>query len=200
MRNTQQNRCGFTLIELIITTTIFLIFIAVAGTSYLTIVEANAKANQAQKLYSEVRSVLDTAAAMIRAGSLDYSCIDRVLAPLDSRCVASGNGSQKRLLRTIHSDGLERRILEFSENNIFLSSETRASTEQPWTAIGPRTSLLSPKVRIEQGYFTIFPLQNPYEQSAAAIDEVQYQPTVTITMKIGAHEFTTTYASRSYGK
>ncbi|MBU1953917.1 prepilin-type N-terminal cleavage/methylation domain-containing protein, partial [Patescibacteria group bacterium] len=68
------NKDGFTLVELLVSMMIFMIFLGIVGQAYISIVRAQRDANEVRKMYSDVRSVMDLMAEQIRLGSVDYDC------------------------------------------------------------------------------------------------------------------------------
>lgn len=189
---------AFTLIELLIAITIFMLFLGIVSGSYLTLVSANRNANETQKLYREVRLVFDTLAEKIRSGVLDYSCIDPALAATEGPCLEDINQPSKRTMRVLDSAGTTRTRLSFKNGQLRESRETRDSPNSAWIVESDALPLIT-TADISDLTFTIFPHKNPYAQGNAADDALQYQPTVTIIMKIKNYTFRTTYASRAYG-
>ena len=49
---------GFTLMEMLISISVFVLFIGLVASSYISLVKANSTANDMQKLYRETRNVL----------------------------------------------------------------------------------------------------------------------------------------------
>lgn len=179
---------GFTLVELLISISIFMIFFAIAAGSYGSLVKANRAANDMQKIYREVRFVFDTLAQEIRNGSLDYMCIDET--KLDPLCLENQFGPEKKVLAVLRKDG-GRVLFKFDETNKTMLSR---STGNDWQAL---TTSATP---IESLSFSFSPLKNPYESANAGNNDIQRQPSVTIRMKVAGFDFKTTYSSRNYGK
>lgn len=193
--NTQQP--GFTLIEMLISLTIFMIFIGIIAGSYASLVSANRTANEAQKTYREIRFVFDTFANAIRSGALDYSCIDQ--SKLDVLCLENQN-PEKKVLSVLHADGASRSLFKFDGKKILVLKQTRARLDEPWGATVTWQPMTTEKLSLEDLSFTFFPLKNPYDAENAAFDEVQWQPSVTISLRAKGRAFRTTYSSRTYGR
>lgn len=193
-----ENR-GFTLIELLISISIFMIFMTIAAESYTSLVSANRKANDSQKIYREVRFVFDTLADEIRNGTLDYSCIDQ--NKLDVLCLENQNSDAKRILAVLSENGAKRSIFKFNETDkkLLVLRQERGGVELPWSARDWQ-SLTTENLPLENLSFTFFPLKDPYESANAGDDSAQWQPSVGIAMKVKGFEFQTTYSSRTYGK
>lgn len=189
MKKIKKNEMGFTLMELLISISIFMVFLALAAGSYVSLVKANRQANEMQKLYREVRFVFDTLAQEIRGGALDYSCIDNTR--LDALCLENQNSDEKTVLSVLGKDGAARSIYKFdaAHKKLFVMKNANNWEE-----------LTSANFPLEELHFTISPLQNPYESANAALDAVQIQPAVTIYLTAAGFGFRTTYSSRAYGK
>lgn len=69
---------GFTLVEMLISISILMLFLGVIAGSYIALTSANKSANDTQKIYREIRNVFDVLAAEIRSGQIDYSCINEL--------------------------------------------------------------------------------------------------------------------------
>lgn len=187
---------GFTLIEMLISITIFMLFLAILAGSYTSLVSANRSANDNQKLYREVRYVFDTLAQEIHSGEIDYSCIDE--AHLDVLCLDNQGKDQKTVLSILHNGRENRSLYKFADGKLFTLKQNL--TPAGWTSLSDWQVMASDALKLENLSFKIFPLQNPYESAYAAKDEIQWQPSVTILLKAGGTEFRTTYGSRMYGK
>lgn len=174
---------GFTLLEMLISISIFMIFLGIVSGSYTSLVSANRSANDVQKLYHDVRDVFDTISTEIRSGVIDYSCVDTL-------CILHNNGSKRSLFKF---DAENKRILVLHQSRI--DSESRISS---WISDDPDwLSLTSEKFPVQNFLFTIFPLKDPYVN--ATDDDVQWQPSVTFLLNIDGYVFRTIYSSRSYG-
>ena len=83
---------GFTLIELVVSLSIFMVFLGIVSTSYLSIIHAQREANSIRKMYSEVRNFMEMLAQDARLGTLDYDCYEHFSdvenIPLDEQCPA----------------------------------------------------------------------------------------------------------------
>lgn len=193
------SKCGFTLVELVISISIFMVFIAIAGGSYVSLVRANRVANDTQKLYREVRHVFDTFAQEIREGKPDFDCIDP--AALDVFCIENQRSETKHIFGVVKNAGQERNLYKFDESSkkILVRSQERASALLPWAG-GSWESFTSENLPLEDLSFSFIPLKNPYDSSSASEDILQWQPAISIHLKTKNHVFRTTYTSRTYGK
>lgn len=195
-RSAAQHSRAFTLIEMLISISIFMIFIGIAANSYMSLASANKKANEMQKLYRDARFVFDTVSTEVRSGALDYSCLNGT----DVHCLANLNSTNPKVIALAHNRGLQRTFIKYDEaaKNIMTMRQSRETTasawpENEWEAVAPANFPL------EDFSFSVFPLKNPYDARNAFEDEIQYQPSVTVTLKAGGFDFRTTYSSRTYG-
>lgn len=189
-------RVGFTLIEMLISITILMLFLGIAASSYTTLVKANQSANSSQKIYREVRHVFDTLAQEIRGGVIDYSCID--LRELDALCLKNQRNDTQSVLSILHDGGASRTLYKFANGTLLALHQTRVAGGWAWE--NTWQSFVSDALELDDLTFSVFPLQNPYESANAGNDAVQRQPAVTIKLRAGGHDFRTTYTSRTYGK
>lgn len=196
-------REGFTLVEMLISLSIFMIFVTISGRAYVSITSANQTANETQKLYRDVRHVLDSIAADVRSGTIDFSCFQSPHAdtPLDSECLGNteNQGHQSTVAFIVRDeDGASVRALYKIENGKIMYKKQRINTPG-WSDIAGWSSLTSADTTFTDGAFTVFPLVDPYMRTNAADDNAQFQPTVGIHLVAKGFVFQTTYTSRSYG-
>ncbi len=161
-----------------------MMFIGLAASAYTSLVSSNRKANNTQKLYSEVRFVFDSLANEIRSGPLDYSCVDPEFKTL---CILRDNG-RTRSIFTFNSE----------DKKIYLQHQTALGELYAWSP-GEIQPLTSDAFPLEDFSFSIFPLQNPYQSGNESFDNIQFQPSVTVSLRAGNYNFRTVYSSRNYG-
>lgn len=198
-RTFRSTQSGFTLVELIISIAVFMIFIGIATSSYVQLVKANRTANETQKIYRETRFVLDAISREIKTGALDYSCIDQ--NKLDAQCLGNQGTETKRTVAVISPDSTVRTFFKFdtADKNVQIMRQNRLSAALPWSA-GEWEQLSSDILEVEDLSFSFFPEKNPYESKNADTDALQWQPSVSIILKTNGYDFRTTYSSRVYGK
>lgn len=193
----QEQNSGFTLIEILISISIFMIFLAIAGSSYVTLVSANKSANTTQKTYTEVRFVFDELARAVRGGAIDYSCVDG-----ENPCLDNLNLTTQTVFGALSSDGLARTLFKFdaAKHAVMVLHQTRNASQVLTWAGGTFQPLTSENLKVEDLAFSVSPQKNPYASENAGNDELQRQPAVTISMKVAGTAFRTTYSSRFYGR
>ena len=187
-----QNSKGFTLIEMLISITVFMLFFAIVTGSYTGLVSANRHANEIQKIYREARFLFDVIAAETRSAPLDYKCFDQTA--LDVLCIENQNGETQKVIAFIHGNG-DRVLFKFDGKQVV--TMRRSTTGGPVTDWQPLTS---GEVKFDDASFSVFPLKDPYASQNASDDSVQWQPSISISAKIKNNEFHTTYSSRTYGR
>lgn len=191
---------GFSLVETLVAISIFMMFLTVIMTSYISIIHANKAAAKMQALYGEVRNIFDALVYEARGGIFDYKCMDPALAITDPDCIENQNPADEKVLSMISGEGKSRTLFKFDaaaqqmlmQNQKQLPGGTWAPAE--WQVLN------SSQFPVEQASFYVFPSKNPYDAASAAIDEMQWQPSVTISLKMQNFTFKTTYSSRVYGK
>lgn len=113
---------GFTLVELLIAMSIFMVFMLVVSNSFIDIVRAQKSTNETRAMYSELRNLIDLVNNEMREGSVDFFCYNQdILVNPDfvaqslERCV---EGADLQIpignnLRTISKDGLQSSVIKF---------------------------------------------------------------------------------------
>ncbi|MBI5412722.1 prepilin-type N-terminal cleavage/methylation domain-containing protein [Candidatus Peregrinibacteria bacterium] len=193
----QVQNAGFTLVELLISISVFMIFLAIAGSSYVTLVSANKSANATQKNYTEVRFVFDELARAVRGGAIDYSCVDG-----ENPCLDNLNLTTQTVFGALSSDGLARTLFKFdaAKHAVLVLHQTRAASQLSIWSAGTFQPLTSENLKVEDLSFFVSPPKDPYASENAGYDKLQLQPAVTISMKVAGTAFRTTYSSRFYGR
>lgn len=199
-------RRGFTLIELIISITIFTLFIGVAGTSYVSIARSLRSANALRNTISEARGFLNTIVHDIRSNTIDYDC-------LVTDCVFYFPGGQRqKFLPLINREQTERVLYRFSSGNAEVCkqkktiSNTAGVSTSIWEPCGFQL-IEMPSFSVSHLQFLITPALDPFDATHATDDSVQFQPSVTVLLSgqsIPGHptdaplDFQTTISSRMY--
>lgn len=199
-------RRGFTLIELIISITIFTLFIGVAGTSYVYVARSLRAANALRNTISEARGFLNTMVHDIRSHAIDYDC-------LATDCVSYFQGGQRQqLLPMVNREQTERVLYRFSHDRAEVCrqkktiSSTAGVSASIWEPCGFQT-IEMPSFSISNLQFLVTPALDPFDSAHATDDSVQFQPSVTVLLsgqQIPSRptdaplDFQTTISSRLY--
>lgn len=215
-------RKAFTLIELLISMVIFVIFLGIVSTSYVSIVRAQRDANQVRKVYSEIRSFVDDLTEDIRLSEIDYNCFNKgknlvsgVFLPCESSIIKQiAVGEYLALLK---KDGLEAILYRYDadKKTVFVKKWQKRGANN-WvleqgagSSTNDEIALFDDNVEITDFRFLISPLVNPYDADNYANNAVQFQPKVTILMTAGSakssnqefsFDFQTTISSRVYSR
>lgn len=168
---------------MLISICVFMIFIAFAVGSFASLVKANKTANEAQKLYREMRFVLDALAAEIRNNKIDFDCMAAKDVP---EC--NENASDNKIILGVKHKDSSKAFYRLNNGKIQTYKDTTGWQE-----------MTSSELAFEKLSFKVFPLQDPYESGNYLNDSVQYQPSVTIELTAKGRTLKTTYSSRSYG-
>lgn len=193
------NRRGFTLVEMLVSMTIFMVFVGILINSYSTIIKAQKEANDYRAMYSEARAVFDTLIATLREGMIDYAnpeygggCTSLITNMTDD-------------LWLISKDGVSKKIWLDEEGGVdavtgVLKIETNGNKTK---------SLNSGAVSVKDFRFKIYPFADPYAPLNVGKNEHQFQPFVTIFVSFEKEkvtgepykvDFQTTISSRIYNQ
>lgn len=186
------NKKGFTLIEMMVSMAIFVMFLGVLIGSYTDIVKSQQEANDYRILYSEARRVFDKITEEVRNGSIYYG-IDVDYKNVNERLVL------------ISMDGDRQVVFEYDEDeeNIWFGEDV-SQIPNEYLLVSPDND------RISVTEFNVFvsPVDDPYKLENVFKDGLQFQPKVTIfatfemeRRKSGTPysvDLQTTISSRSY--
>jgi len=188
---------GFTLIEMMISMSIFVIFVGVLINSYSSIVRAQRDVNNYRLMYSESRRVFDTVVQKLRDGVVDYSALE------NTNVTAFG----MHKVNVISKDGLEQFTIEFvkaSDLDEDLYGFVRIVNQD-----GEEVRLNSSDISVIEFNFEPYPYFDPYNIENVSVDGLQFQPMITISGKFQRAkevgdpyevEFRTTISSRVYNQ
>lgn len=213
---------GFTLIELMVSMVIFVIFLGIVTTSYISIVRAQKDTNDIRKMYSEVRAFVDMLSSEAKLGTIDYDCYYRdplntnVYCPPD--VLASISDGRTTDLALVRKDGMQKTVFRFvqdkknPENNKVRVAKYEKGVGGTWRdapGYNGFTDIMGDMVKVERLSFAINPDVNPYSQANYNNSAKQFQPKVTLYMtaksRAGARaafsmDFQTTISSRVYSR
>lgn len=217
---------GFTLVELLIAMSIFMIFMVVVSNSYIDIIRAQKTANETRLIYTELREFVDIVNNEMREGEIDYFCYDTdsenagLQAFEKSRCgdsttftIETGNN-----LRTISKDGLRSSMIVFippenqDESGMICQQKYVLGESGGWVKDGNSEEdcgsglqeLAFKNLKVNNLYFEILPKKDP---SIFSRDNLynQIQPMVRMYADIGSKvknvhfdfKFQTSFTSRN---
>lgn len=167
----QHGRRAFTLVELVVSMTLFTLFIGVITSTFLFVSRSLREANEMRKVYGEARELMDRLTQDIRLFTVDYDCLnDGSIAQTSTyqECVSGVEGPLASL-PLISGDGLERAVYRFKDNSLQLLRLKRSDVESPWSA--------------EAGFLTGF---QSLELRAVRLDDVAFRVT-SPDLQAGVH-------------
>jgi prepilin-type N-terminal cleavage/methylation domain-containing protein len=189
---------GFTLIEVLVALTIFMIFIISITRSYLDIAQSQREANAVREIYSEIRYVYSLIAEEARSKTIDYGC---PRSPESGAAVAASNACTglintvpENFLPLINADGTERTVFkaeedsETGEKTLFMAKETfTGEAWEPAEGYGAGNNYMPidlKYIRFTGLVFEISPLADPFADANIACGPVQFQPSVSVYSNI----------------
>lgn len=205
-KKNHQIKPGFTLIEITVALTVFMIFIGIILSSFIHLLSVQVEANRYRKVYSELDNIIALIAADMKDFGLDYECF--------KTSVCDPNIYNYQTLAFVSADGLERHLfsIEKAENakgldvkKLSYSVQKRATRTNEWPAQVYR-NLETKNTEFLDFAFTLFPLADPYSEATRAETDELFQPSLTLKVlaKAKAYEndpgivVQTTISSRQY--
>jgi len=188
----KKNNKGFTLIEMMISMSIFVIFTGILIGSYTGIVQSQREANQYRELYSNARYIMDKFTEEVRDGAVYYE--------LSKEGVVNNQfKTSVYSLILLSKDGKDSVCFGYDNDKVrFLE---RKSTEQK------SYTLNSENIVVKNFEMFVSPASDPYDSVNVFADTLQFQPKVTLKLTLekdrGVKDpyevsFTTTVSSRIY--
>ncbi|MEZ4087562.1 MAG: type II secretion system protein [Candidatus Gracilibacteria bacterium] len=213
-------RRGFTLIELMISIVIFVIFLGIVSQSYISIVRAQRRANEIRKMYSDVRIALDYISEEVRLSSIDYACYEGTGTNCEGVIQGTLFGGSTDHLALVRQGGTEKTFVKLDDEGHLVVKRLIRQEGEYVPAPGYETgyvSLTGDNVVFDHLSFSIFPDLNPYSNENIpgtdtpiyADNGTQFQPKVGVYMSASSPEgsaiefdfdFQTTISSRVYSR
>lgn len=171
-----KRRKGFTLLEIMVALTVFMIFVGIIMRSFVHLVGLQIEANRYRKVYSELNEVITLISTDAREFGIDYECLQT------AEC------DPKSKLGFVSRDGLQRRVIKVEKEDpteptspFLLSYAIQDRTSR--TADWPAESFQSLATR--NTVFTNFslelrPLTNPYDNATEVTAANLLQPSLSI--------------------
>ena len=187
--NIKIKREGFTLMEMVIAMSIFLIFLTAVFSTFITITDTQKKANLNRESVAEVREIINFISNETKDKAIDYSCYE------DAICSTGFNGrNETDTIALISKNGLERTIIKKTETDglyeIKSYNQNRLTTNQQWQAPEIENAIHSPNLRLQKALFLVTPNLDPFENTLEAAENtsIQYQPNLQIILNIQRKE------------
>ena len=167
------NKKAFTLVEMLMGMTMFLVFMGFATGSYLTFYRAQQDLLETRVLLFEANQLMEKLGQELRVNELDY---DFYLSQ-----AAGDFALQTNVLALLDDAGMKTRYV--FDGAQFTVQEFDARGEPLGGFAQPRALVHAPSEAARVA-FEIFPPVNPYENQAAGNPDLQYQPLVTVELAL----------------
>jgi len=194
----KKNKSGFTLVEMIVALSIFMIFIGVAFSSYLHITRVQRDLNEIRKMYSEVRNLVSMVAGEAREMTIDYDCyFSQEGVCFDVSFAQTTNRSDS--LALLSKDGLKRTIFRYvkepqeqgeeESGKVQLIKQDRRNIEELFQTVGrfqgEFADITFEGVNINDLAFVITPRRNPFSYETYLLNQYQFQPQTALFLEVG---------------
>jgi len=171
---------GFTLVEMIIAMSIFVVFSSVLIGSYTSIVKSQRDANDYRLLYSESRSVFDNVSRELREGIVDYGWYKKNggISPgnLTEIVLISKDVSTRTKIIFDKKDGFGKILLKKGN---FQQGQDPSLEDPIWER---EVELNSKYLNILSFSFYVSPQIDPYDQNNVESNFSQFHPKVTMSV------------------
>ena len=212
--NNYELKKGFTLIELLVSIAIFVIFLGVVSVAYIGIVRSQRQANEVRKMYSDVRTFVESLSEDMRLGTVDYDCYkggtdgsEFLTNPCPFSTIIdpqSSTAAPSPYLAIVNKAHTRKGGYWFDKDlgklNVKRYQRGGASDEvdiSQWgdalgyssgdEGVDPVTgsrSLFSENIHVKNLTFSVNPAVNPYISANYAKNQYQFQPKVTLTITV----------------
>lgn len=214
---------GFTLIEILIALTIFMIIVTSISASYLDIAGKQREANTIREIYSEIRYVYNLIGEEARSKTIDYGCPrqfkelneDDILRPIDvvstsQVCSDLQTAPAGSYLALVNANATERTIFRITDDVLSFYKELKDEEGLSWIP-NPGFDGFEPinlkGIEIKKMRFEVAPLSDPFDPENVNCGIIQYQPSVTVYTTIASKfetisdfslDLQTSFSSRVY--
>lgn len=209
MKNYRQQK-GFTLVELLVAMSIFLVFVGVLIGSYTSIVRGQREANEYRIMYVEARKVFETIGAELRNGMVDYGL--KKAMPENSICLISKDAKEAtEISYVVEKDKDAEDIGSVKMKKGRILDDGNPSGRSDCAPSAAKELILNSEVNVKNFKIYATPTFDPYDQ--ANVKEGSYnpfQPKVTVfatfektmqsTGKTFSMDLQTTISSRIYNQ
>jgi prepilin-type N-terminal cleavage/methylation domain-containing protein len=163
---------AFTLVEVIISVTIFSLFMGTAIGAYLSFHRAQYEAAIERSLMLEGDAILDQMTEDLRDFFIDYD----VYASVDDTI-------ESNTLFLVSPEG-GHVVYDWNSEEGELTKQIFDDSGEPVPAYKDPLLLHHDATEVSGLFFQIFPSRSPYSSSAAGVSTLQYQPTVQIVLEL----------------
>lgn len=194
---------GFTLIELMISMTIFIMFIGVLFGSYMAIVKGQRDANSYRAMYSESRRVFEKITDEVRNGIIYY--------PENTEGnIVSEYGVSLHSVVVLSKEMDKLSVFELDGGNLnYCNKSVTEDIDYKYYAHSGETYLLNSATKMKDFKVSVYPAVDPYRTVNTVATSLQFQPMVHIEATFekeisGGNTFeltlSTSVSSRYYGE
>lgn len=182
------NNRAFTLLEMVLAISVFVVFLTATSGSYLSLSAAMRDANQERKVYSAAQDIIKLLSDEIRDSQVDYDCYaaeksDCKNFSLDGNkdlVVKSGDGNRRFMVRFQLEGGklqIRKRVRDTQFDRAEVWNDDVGYSE--WINYD-----LPQNIAVSDLQFRVSPAQSPFSFQNSSRAEFQFQPEVTILMKL----------------
>jgi len=175
---------GFTLIEVLVSITIFMIFITSVSSAYLNIARKQREANSVRMIYSEMRYVFSLIGQEVKEKTIDYACTNGV------SCSELNGISKSKYLALVNNEGTKRTVflvkdsLQDGVKKLYFYKETKENGDKVWNKAGGfengYVEIELKNIALDNFVFDISPLVDPFDSNNMGCGAIQFQPMVSI--------------------
>lgn len=194
---------GFTLVEVLVAITLFMIFITSISGAYLDIARSQREANAVREVYSEIRYVFDLIGFEARSKTIDYGYEG---GPSPNYVALIDGQGRNRTVFSVEED------LQTESKKLYLYRENKEEGSLFFTPAqgfenGGKQEIELKNINIENFIFEVSPLIDPFDPENLYCGAVQFQPAVSLYATIGSSnkiagnfklDLQTTISSRVY--
>ena len=156
-----KNEKGFTLVEMLVAMTIFVVFTGILLNSYTSIVRAQRDANDYRETYTSARQVFDLLLQELRDGMVDY------------QKYPGGLMGRREDIFLISKDNTARTHISYINGKIHLNKDVFGNGED-------QEFDLNSEVNVTKFALYVSPAIDPYDSDNFANDKNQFHPKVTV--------------------
>ncbi len=173
MKKIKQQK-GFTLIEILVAMSVFVLFLGVLINSYMGIVRSQRDADFNRILYMEARNVFEVVVQELRDGMIDYAFYlnNFPAGGQNSILLVSKDLSKKVEIKYDEGDVLIGEV-EISDDKNFINIKNLNVGEGEFVVLNDRISVKELK-------FYVSPLIDPYDDDYVFCDLYQFHPKITV--------------------
>jgi prepilin-type N-terminal cleavage/methylation domain-containing protein len=208
MQQTSRTKKGFTLIEVLIALTIFVVFVTSMSSAYLYIARSQRETNNMREMYSELRHIIALISDEARMKTIDYQCytvkemeevekgmfegeLTRREIPPSSVCGALSTRDNTSYLALIDSSLKNRTIfrIENTDDGKVLQIYKEQNTGVTWEPDdnytgGVYRDIKLHNIKLNDLKFEISPLGDPFDPDNVSCGPLQFQPSASIYISV----------------